>query len=96
MLLGLGSVTCSLMIAGESSSTRCSQEGQSGPPACDEGLTCYAGICRNFAANASTAGAPSDGGRPAGGAAGVAGTGGGGGDAPGGGAGGPGGAGGAL
>ncbi len=44
-LLALGCVTCSLVIAGESAPLPCSQEGQRGPPACDEGFTCQAGLC---------------------------------------------------
>jgi hypothetical protein len=57
-LVGLGSVTCSLMIAGESAPVHCSQEGQLGPPACDEGLTCHAGICRGLVPPAPIGGGP--------------------------------------
>ncbi len=37
---------CSLMLDGESSPLRCTQEGLVGPPACDEGFVCWAGVCR--------------------------------------------------
>jgi hypothetical protein len=36
---------CSLLIDGESMPLRCSQEGHSGPPACDEGFVCRRGVC---------------------------------------------------
>ena len=60
-LLALGCVTCSLVIAGESAPLHCAQEGELGPPACDEGFTCRAGVCRREA--------PADGAAEAGGAA---------------------------
>ena len=36
---------CSLLIDGEPSPLRCSQEGRRGPPACDEGFVCQRGVC---------------------------------------------------
>jgi hypothetical protein len=50
---------CSLLIEGESTPLRCSQEGQAGPPACDVGMVCVAGSCR-VSEPAASAGAPSD------------------------------------
>lgn len=37
---------CSLLIAGEADEVSCSEEGQLGPPACDAGFSCQAGVCR--------------------------------------------------
>lgn len=44
-LLALSSAACSLLISGEDEPLTCSQEAQTGPPACDEGFTCHHGIC---------------------------------------------------
>lgn len=38
---------CSLLVSSEPEPLRCSDEGQNGPPACDEGQVCEAGICRS-------------------------------------------------
>jgi hypothetical protein len=42
----LALVGCSLLVGGEPVPLRCSQEGLVGPPACDDGLECRAGICQ--------------------------------------------------
>ena len=44
-LVGLLSA-CSLLVEGESTPLACSQEGQVGPPVCDAGLVCRAGLCQ--------------------------------------------------
>lgn len=46
IVLGLSSVACSLLISAEADPLPCSQEGRRGPPACDEGFSCQAGLCR--------------------------------------------------
>jgi hypothetical protein len=47
LALGLLAVAaCSLMVNGEPTPLRCSQEGRVGPPACDEGFVCSSGVCR--------------------------------------------------
>jgi hypothetical protein len=48
---------CSLLIDGEQSPLRCSQEGQRGPPACDEGFVCRSNVCE-IAEPVSEGGAP--------------------------------------
>ncbi len=50
-LVALGGLSCSLMIAGESAPLHCSEAGRPGPPACDEGQVCRAGICQSEASD---------------------------------------------
>jgi hypothetical protein len=38
---------CSLLVGSEPEPLRCGEDGQVGPPACDEGQVCVAGICRS-------------------------------------------------
>jgi hypothetical protein len=38
---------CSLLVGSEPKPLRCSEDGQVGPPGCDEGQVCVAGICRS-------------------------------------------------
>lgn len=64
---------CSLLIGSEPSPLACSQEGQIGPPACDPGFVCTAGLCRQATAPNSEPTAGADGGRDAGGDAAVGG-----------------------
>lgn len=74
LLLGLSSVACSLLISGEDAPLSCSQEGQLGPPACDAGFRCLAGICQAKMATATGGGGtPASSSPDAGGAAGLAG-----------------------
>lgn len=47
---------CSVLVGSEPEPLRCSDEGQVGPPACDEGQVCEAGICRSAPSAASEAG----------------------------------------
>ena len=46
-LVGLAAavVGCSLLVGGAPEPMACSEEGRSGPPACDPGFTCRSGVC---------------------------------------------------
>ncbi|HEX2875385.1 MAG TPA: hypothetical protein VHP33_29240 [Polyangiaceae bacterium] len=43
---------CSLLIADEADEVSCEQEGRVGPPACDPGFSCQAGVCRAASSSA--------------------------------------------
>ena len=45
-LLLAAAPACSLLVGGEPQPLRCTQEGWHGPPACDLGWSCHAGICQ--------------------------------------------------
>lgn len=38
-------LSCSLLVGGEPFPLHCSEEGRRGPPACDPGWSCRAGVC---------------------------------------------------
>lgn len=85
LALAVGSAACSLLISAEPSPLACSQEGQLGPPACDDGFVCRAGLCQRPTATPASGG--ESGGEPSAtlsSQAGVGGVGGVGGDGPGG------------
>lgn len=67
---------CSLLVEGEPSPLPCALEGRQGPPACDEGFECRAGLCRPL--EAASAGADAGSALEPDGGAGGAGAGGGG------------------
>ena len=69
------SSACSLLVGGEMTPLHCSEEGQLGPPACDAGFVCRAGVCQLAPAPAADGGQGGENGSP-GGASGVAGAGG--------------------
>lgn len=60
LLLGGSSAACSLLIEGEPMPLRCSQEGRSGPPACDPGMICRSGACQVAEGDAGDGGGVSD------------------------------------
>jgi hypothetical protein len=47
---------CSVLVGSEPEPLRCSDEGQVGPPACDEGQVCSVGICRSAQSSSSSSG----------------------------------------
>lgn len=49
LLLG-APLSCSLLVGGEPRPLRCEQEGQEGPPACEPGYRCRAGVCQVLSA----------------------------------------------